>query len=211
MSDLAPPTLPKRFDPGPAEARWYREWLARGVFRADPDDPRPPFSMVIPPPNVTGSLHLGHALNNTLQDLLCRHQRLEGRSVLWLPGTDHAGISTQVVVEREIAKEGMTRHDLGREAFVDRIWEWKARYGARIVEQLQALGVVLRLEPGALHPRPGALARRPRGLRPALPRGLDLSLRIPGLLVPALQHRALRPREPLPAGGRKLCTASGTS
>ena len=104
MPDTLPPSLPKRFDPGPAEARWYREWLARGAFRADPDDPRPAFSIVIPPPNVTGSLHLGHALNNTLQDLLARHKRLQGFNVLWLPGTDHAGISTQVVVEREIAK-----------------------------------------------------------------------------------------------------------
>ena len=140
MPDLAPPSLPKRFDPGPAEARWYREWLARGVFFADPDDPRPAFSIVIPPPNVTGSLHLGHALNNTLQDLLSRHKRLQGYNVLWLPGTDHAGISTQVVVEREIAKQGKTRHDLGREAFVDRVCEWKAQYGARILLQLQALG-----------------------------------------------------------------------
>jgi valyl-tRNA synthetase len=98
------------------------------------------FSMVIPPPNVTGTLHLGHALNNTLQDLLARHHRIAGRNVLWLPGTDHAGIATQVVVEREIAKEGKTRHDLGREAFVDRVWEWKAQSGARIIEQLQALG-----------------------------------------------------------------------
>ena len=140
MPDLAPPSLPKRFDPGPAEARWTREWLARGAFRADPDDPRPAFSIVIPPPNVTGSLHLGHALNGTLQDLLARHERLRGRSVLWLPGTDHAGISTQVVVERELKKQGKTRHDLGREAFVDRVWEWKAQYGARIVLQLQSLG-----------------------------------------------------------------------
>ena len=96
--------------------------------------------MVIPPPNITGSLHVGHALNNTLQDLLARHKRLQGMNVLWMPGTDHAGISTQVVVERELAKSGKTRHDLGREAFVDVVWEWKARYGARIVEQLQALG-----------------------------------------------------------------------
>jgi valyl-tRNA synthetase len=140
MSALPPPSLPKRFDPGPAEARWYAEWLARGVFRADPADGRPAFSIVIPPPNVTGSLHLGHALNNTLQDLLARHKRLQGFNVLWLPGTDHAGISTQVVVEREIAKQGKTRHDLGREAFVDRVWEWKAQYGARILLQLQALG-----------------------------------------------------------------------
>ena len=132
--------LPKRFDPRPVESKWYARWRERGLFRADPADPREPFVMVIPPPNVTGTLHLGHALNNTLQDVLARHQRIEGRNVLWLPGTDHAGIATQVVVEREIAKEGKTRHDLGREAFVDRVWEWKAHSGARIIEQLQALG-----------------------------------------------------------------------
>jgi len=96
--------------------------------------------MVIPPPNVTGHLHLGHALNNTLQDVLCRHQRIADRNVLWVPGTDHAGIATQVVVERELAREDRTRHDLGREAFVERVWAWKARSGARIIEQLQALG-----------------------------------------------------------------------
>jgi valyl-tRNA synthetase len=132
--------LPKRFDPKPVESRLYRAWLERGLFRAAGAGDRPVFSMVIPPPNVTGSLHLGHALNNTLQDLLARHKRIQGFDVLWLPGTDHAGISTQVVVERELAKQGRSRHDLGREAFVDQVWEWKARYGARIVEQLQALG-----------------------------------------------------------------------
>jgi valyl-tRNA synthetase len=132
--------LPKRFDPKPVEARLYRAWLERGLFRADPGDPRPRFSMVIPPPNVTGSLHLGHALNNTLQDVLARHKRLLGMNVLWMPGTDHAGISTQVVVERELSKQGKTRHELGRERFVDQVWEWKARSGARIIEQLHALG-----------------------------------------------------------------------
>ncbi len=122
------------------EARLYRAWLERRLFHADPDDPREPYSLVIPPPNVTGSLHLGHALNNTLQDALARHHRLRGLNVCWLPGTDHAGIATQVVVERELASQGKTRHDLGREAFVDQVWEWKARSGARIIEQLQALG-----------------------------------------------------------------------
>ena len=132
--------MSKRFDARPVESKWYGRWRERGLFGADPADPREMFSMVIPPPNVTGTLHLGHALNNTLQDVLSRHQRLEGKNVLWLPGTDHAGIATQVVVERQLAKEGKTRHDLGREAFVDRVWEWKAQSGARIIEQLQALG-----------------------------------------------------------------------
>src|SRR5690606_32405276 len=132
--------LPKRFDPRPVESRLYRAWLERDLFRARPELDLPRFSMVIPPPNVTGSLHLGHALNNTLQDVLARHKRLQGYDVLWLPGTDHAGIATQVVVERDLAQRGLSRHDLGREAFVDQVWEWKAKYGARILEQLQALG-----------------------------------------------------------------------
>jgi len=135
-----PAELAKRFDPKPVETRLYQAWMQRGLFHASTDGTRPRFSMVIPPPNVTGSLHLGHALNNTLQDLLARHKRMLGFDVLWMPGTDHAGISTQVVVEKDLAKRGKTRHDLGREAFVDQVWEWKAKYGARIVEQLQALG-----------------------------------------------------------------------
>ena len=135
-----PAELEKRFDPKAVEGRWIQRWLESGLYHADPHDPRPPFSMVIPPPNVTGSLHVGHALNNTLQDLLARHKRLQGFNVLWMPGTDHAGISTQVAVEKDLAKRGITRHDLGRENFVDQVWEWKAKYGARIVEQLHALG-----------------------------------------------------------------------
>ncbi len=135
-----PAELAKRFDPKPVETRLFRAWMERGLFRAPTGDIRPRFSMVIPPPNVTGSLHLGHALNNTLQDVLARHKRMLGFDVLWMPGTDHAGISTQVVVEKDLAKRGKTRHDLGREAFVDQVWEWKARFGARIVEQLHALG-----------------------------------------------------------------------
>ena len=134
--------LAKTYDPKATEERWYQAWLKGNYFHADENGTRPRFSMVIPPPNVTGSLHLGHALNNTLQDLLARHKRLQGCDVLWLPGTDHAGISTQVVVERELKKQGLTRHDLGRERFVDQVWEWKARYGARIVEH----GTVLAFE-----------------------------------------------------------------
>lgn len=132
--------LPTRFDPKPAEARWYGEWLARDLFRARHDDARPRFSIVIPPPNVTGYLHLGHALNNTLQDVLARHKRIQGYNVLWLPGTDHAGIATQVVVERQLAEKGQTRHELGREAFVDAVWKWKEHSGSKIIEQLKALG-----------------------------------------------------------------------
>ncbi len=133
-------TLPKRFEPTQAESRWYEAWRERGLFHPSADDPRERFSMVIPPPNVTGSLHLGHALNNTLQDVLARHKRMQDLATLWLPGTDHAGIATQVVVERQLAQKKKTRHDIGREAFVEEVWRWKEHSGARIIEQLKALG-----------------------------------------------------------------------
>ena len=132
--------LGKSYDPAPIEDRWYEEWLRQGLFHADPASPQPPFSIVIPPPNVTGSLHMGHALNNTLQDAICRYKRMKGFEVLWLPGTDHAGIATQNVVERSLATQGVSRHDLGREAFVEKVWEWKEQYGSRIISQLKKLG-----------------------------------------------------------------------
>lgn len=133
-------SLSKSYDPKPIEDKWYAEWLDDGIFRADPSSDKEAFSIVIPPPNVTGSLHLGHALDNTLQDILCRTKRMQGKSVLWMPGTDHAGIATQNVVERALHAEGKTRHDLGREAFVKRVWEWKEEYGSRIISQLKKLG-----------------------------------------------------------------------
>jgi len=132
--------LPPAYDPKVVEGKWYEVWERSGVFTADPDSKKPAFSMVIPPPNVTGSLHIGHALNNTLQDMIARFKRMQGFNVLWLPGCDHAGIATQNVVERELKKEGKTRHDLGREAFIKRTWEWKEKYGATIMKQLRRLG-----------------------------------------------------------------------
>ena len=132
--------LPPAYEPKDVEARWYEIWEKSGVFTAAQDSQKPAFSMVIPPPNVTGSLHIGHALNNTLQDLIARFKRMRGYNVLWLPGCDHAGIATQNVVERELKKEGKTRHDLGREAFIQRTWEWKEKYGATIMRQLRKLG-----------------------------------------------------------------------
>jgi valyl-tRNA synthetase len=132
--------LDKTFDPNRFEARWYEHWLRLGVFAARPDSARPPFSMVIPPPNITGRLHMGHALNNTLQDILARWRRMRGDDVLWLPGTDHAGIATQMVVDRELAREGLSRERLGREAFVARVWRWKEEYGGAIIGQLKRLG-----------------------------------------------------------------------
>ncbi|MGI5838138.1 MAG: valine--tRNA ligase [bacterium] len=132
--------LPTVYDPKAVESKWYDYWLTEKYFHAEVDKDKKPYSIVIPPPNVTGSLHMGHALNNTLQDILIRWHRMLGENVVWIPGTDHAGIATQVVVERELAKEGKTRHDLGREAFIERVWQWKEQYGNRIIEQLQRLG-----------------------------------------------------------------------
>jgi valyl-tRNA synthetase len=130
----------KVYDPARVEDKWYSYWLEQGYFRAEVGSPKEPFSIVIPPPNVTGSLHMGHALNNTLQDILVRYQRMKGKNCLWMPGTDHAGIATQNVVERELAKEGLDRHQLGREAFIARVWEWKEKYGGVIINQLKKLG-----------------------------------------------------------------------
>ncbi|MEK7703241.1 MAG: valine--tRNA ligase [Nitrospirota bacterium] len=132
--------LDKIYDPSKIEEKWAALWAEPATFQADPASSQPPFSMVIPPPNVTGSLHLGHALNTTLQDILARYKRMKGFNVLWVPGTDHAGIATQNVVERQLAKEGMSRHDIGREAFIEKVWDWKKTSGGTIISQLKRLG-----------------------------------------------------------------------
>jgi len=134
-------SFPKKFDHQNASQRIFDQWQERGYFHADSDSDKPPFTVVMPPPNVTGALHLGHALNATLQDILVRMRRMQGFETLWMPGTDHAGIATQAVVERRLREEeGKTRHDLGREALVQRIWDWKGQYEKRILSQLQQLG-----------------------------------------------------------------------
>ncbi|HEX8662054.1 MAG TPA: class I tRNA ligase family protein, partial [Brevundimonas sp.] len=133
--------LDKTFDPTAAEPRIYRQWEDSGLFAPKTDGAAEAYSIVIPPPNVTGSLHIGHALNNTLQDILARYHRMKGKAVLWLPGTDHAGIATQMVVERQLAAAGnIGRRDMGRDAFVAKVWEWKAESGGTIVQQLRRLG-----------------------------------------------------------------------
>ncbi|MDD2365082.1 MAG: valine--tRNA ligase [Desulfuromonadaceae bacterium] len=132
--------LTKGYEPHDVEKRWYEEWSEKGYFRAASESDKKAYSIVIPPPNVTGALHMGHALNNTLQDILCRWKRMQGYNVLWMPGTDHAGIATQNVVERQLAAEGKDRHDLGREAFIDRVWQWKGESGGQIIGQLKRLG-----------------------------------------------------------------------
>jgi len=135
------PELPKHYDHAAAQTRCRERWDAGRFWHAEPGDDRPVFSLVIPPPNVTGALHLGHALNNTLQDILVRTRRMQGFNTLWMPGTDHAGIATQAVVERRLLEEEkLSRHDLGREKLVERIWAWKDQYEARILGQLRDLG-----------------------------------------------------------------------
>jgi valyl-tRNA synthetase len=137
---MAERELAKGYEPHEVEKKWYAVWEDSGQFHAAATSARPPYSIVIPPPNVTGALHMGHALNNTLQDILCRWQRMRGKNVLWMPGTDHAGIATQNVVERQLAGEGKDRHELGREAFIQRVWQWKAESGGQIIGQLKRLG-----------------------------------------------------------------------
>ncbi|OGP31150.1 MAG: valine--tRNA ligase, partial [Deltaproteobacteria bacterium GWC2_42_11] len=132
--------LDKVYNPKTVEDKWLKSWLDRNLFFADVSSEKPRFSMVIPPPNITGSLHIGHALNNTLQDILARYKRMKGFNVLWLPGTDHAGIATQNVVERQLAAEGLDRHKIGREKFIERVWKWKEESGGIIVNQLKKLG-----------------------------------------------------------------------
>jgi len=132
--------MTKGYMPEEVEARWYAFWEKNGLFAASEDDAQKPFSIVIPPPNVTGVLHMGHSLNITLQDILCRYRRLRGDNVLWMPGTDHAGIATQNVVERNLAEQGIDRHQIGRDKFIEAVWEWRRKYGDAIINQLKRLG-----------------------------------------------------------------------
>ena len=132
--------LPTQYTPADVEGRLYRRWTDGGHFTPPAVPGTPSYAIVIPPPNVTGSLHVGHALDHSIQDALVRRQRMRGVPTLWLPGMDHAGIATQNVVEREIAKEGLSRHDLGRDAFVKKVWDWKAEFGGKILGQMRRLG-----------------------------------------------------------------------
>ncbi|MGB1007537.1 MAG: class I tRNA ligase family protein, partial [Thalassobaculaceae bacterium] len=132
--------LDKTYDPKATESHFYAAWEDSGAFAADLASPAPPYTIMMPPPNVTGSLHMGHALTFTIQDILIRYHRMIGRDALWQPGTDHAGIATQMVVERQLADQGIDRRDLGRAAFLDKVWAWKAESGGTITHQLRALG-----------------------------------------------------------------------
>ncbi|MXY98123.1 MAG: class I tRNA ligase family protein, partial [Gemmatimonadetes bacterium] len=132
--------LPPQYDPGTVERKWYAFWEEHQFFHADPASGKPPYSIVIPPPNITGILHLGHVLNNTIQDVLIRFKRMQGFETLWMPGTDHAGIATHVVVERMLAERGIDREEIGRDRFVEEVWKWREQYGRTIVRQLKELG-----------------------------------------------------------------------
>src|SRR5436853_3134001 len=133
--------ISKAYEPQAVEEKWYQFWLDKKCFVADAHSKKPAYSIVIPPPNVTGILHMGHVLNNTIQDILSRKARMDGKEVLWLPGTDHAGIATQVQVEKKLKKEEkISRREMGREKFLERVWEWKEKHGGIIIEQLKRLG-----------------------------------------------------------------------
>ena len=132
--------IAKLYNPSEIEPRWAREWVEKRLFEADANSTRPLFSLVIPPPNVTGSLHMGHMLEHTEIDIIIRWKRMQGANTLWLPGTDHAGIATQMVVERQLAEQGLDRRALGREAFEQKVWEWKAQSGDTIKKQMVRLG-----------------------------------------------------------------------
>jgi valyl-tRNA synthetase len=132
--------IEKVYEPQKFEPHWADWWVSTGIFRANPNATGPRFSMVIPPPNVTGALHMGHMLDHTIMDTATRWRRMRGEDTLWLPGTDHAGISTQVMVERLLAQHGLSRHDIGREEFEKRAWQWREQYGGRILEQMKRIG-----------------------------------------------------------------------
>ena len=132
--------LSSKYDPHNIEEKIYETWMKEDLFHAVEEKEGSFYSIVIPPPNVTGILHMGHALNNTIQDILIRWKRMQGYNTLWMPGTDHAGIATQNVVEKKLAKEGVKRQDLGREKFLEKVWEWKEEYGSTIIRQLKRLG-----------------------------------------------------------------------
>ena len=129
-----------QYNPKNTEDKWYNFWLKEKLFSANSQSKRRPFTIVIPPPNITGILHMGHALNNTIQDVLIRFKRMSGYEALWMPGTDHAGIATQNVVEKQLAKQGLRKEDIGREKFTEKLWEWRREYGSTIIEQLKKLG-----------------------------------------------------------------------
>ena len=137
--------MQKTFDPPALEERWYAYWTEKGIFHSEPDDEGEPYSIVIPPPNVTGILHMGHALNNTIQDVLIRRARMQGRNACWIPGTDHASIATEGKVVSMLREKGLEKDEIGRETFLEHAWEWKEKYGGLIINQLKKLHIVVQV------------------------------------------------------------------
>ena len=195
--------IPRAYEAAAVERRIYQNWWDSGYFAPHANPSGEPFCIVMPPPNVTGELHLGHALTASLQDALTRWHRMRGDPTLWLPGKDHAGIATQWVVERALAEEGTNRHDLGRDAFEQRVWEWVERYGNTIDEQHRRLGGFVRLVASPVHPgsrpRPGGAHH----LRQPLQQGTDLPPRTHHQLVPAVRHCPVGPGSRLRGAGRQ--------
>ena len=181
--------LPKSWDPAAAESAIYQKWLDAGYFEADPTSTKPGYSIVLPPPNVTGSLHMGHALEHTMMDALTRRKRMQGYEVLWQPGMDHAGIATQSVVEKQLAVDGKTKEDFGRELFVEKVWDWKRESGGAIGGSDAPARRRRGLEPRPLHHGRGPVAGGAHDLQAALRRGADLSGRAAGQLVPGARRR----------------------
>ena len=161
--------LPKAYEPGAIETRWAEFWIKEKLFSVPtppPGETRPVFTLLLPPPNVTGQLHMGHMLDQTQMDIIVRWHRMRGFLTLWLPGTDHAGIATQMMVERQLATEGKKRRDMGREAFIERVWEWKQHYGGAILGPDEAAGRLGGLGSRILHHGREPFARGARGVRP---------------------------------------------
>ena len=186
--------LPKTYDPSSFEDRLYKTWSERGYFKPSDDRNAPTYSIVIPPPNITGQLHMGHALDNTLQDVLVRYKRMKGFSTLWVPGTDHASIATEAKIVEAMRREGITKDDIGRDGFLERAWAWKRTYGGRIVEQLKKLGSSLRLVERALYDGRRMLRSGARGFRPPLRKGTHLPRKENNKLVPEMPDVDLRCR-----------------
>ncbi len=188
------PALAKSFEPCAIEARWSPVWEARGYFNAGLDPAKPAFSIQLPPPNVTGLLHMGHGFNHTIMDALTRYHRMAGFNTLWLPGTDHAGIATQIVVERQLEANGVDRRTMGREAFIKQVWDWKEYSGGTILNQMRRLGDSVDWSRTYFTMDEKLSTGRDRDLRAALRAGPDLPRQAPRQLGPEAADRGVRPR-----------------
>ena len=208
---LGADALPKSWDPGAVEGELYQGWVDAGYFKADASSGKPAYSIVLPPPNVTGSLHMGHALDHTLMDALTRRKRMQGYEVLWLPGMDHAGIATQTVVEKQLAVDGKTKEDFGRELFIDKVWDWKRESGGTIGGQMRRLGDGVDWSRDRFTMDDGLSRGRADHLQAAVRRRADLPRRAAGQLVAGAADRDLRPRGEVRGRRGRAGVASATA